>query len=98
VPISIVIGRNRHLQCCWLWLLFFRFVFEKLKNCPHIYQTNETMFPSGTGYKSTDPRDFPQGKRWSGSLSLMRHCLKSVQSWCGFDGWQLSLPTRKFSQ
>jgi hypothetical protein len=52
------------------------------------------MLPSGNGYKSTSPGSCHQGKRNSRGLSLTRQCLKLIPSWCGFDGWQLSLPTR----
>ena len=56
-----------------------------LKYCHHDL-SNETMFPPETGYKNTDQRGFPQGKRRSWSLSLTRHCSRLVQSWHGFDG------------
>ena len=103
MPISIVINRNRTPSMYIGYGLYFYFSGLSLGRTSqtlssHFIKRNHFLYKSGTGYKSTSPKGYRQRKISLRSLSLLtRHCLKSVQNWCG-SGLQLSLQIRKFFQ
>ena len=67
---------------------------EHLNN--YLVLSNETMFLSGTGFKSIILKRYQLKAKRLMNLSLMRHCLKLDQNMSGF-GSQLSQKISKFS-